>query len=689
MIRSAAETFLSLPRDDLRYWKRLTDDEIVAQQQQLGTRPPIWSKLLRHQRICFLLGVKYKRFAFWCDTGCVAGETLIETAQGPQRIDKLAREGRALRVWSLTTTGLKLVEASAPFSRGPTQQFEITFSDGRHITVTGKHRFLTTKGWVTCADLVSSSKSDVCLPLFDVSHPQSNPESAPLIPLVGDRHCKQTTPSYQASSPPKLVSVISVKAKGVEVYYDLHVPIHENYIAHGLCHHNTGKTLISLALIRYFREVEHIGGVALVLVPTKAVKTDWINEIAKHAAALKAVILEGSSAKKWKLLESDGAHVFIETYDGLVRMCSDLVPNYRKPGKQRLMLDHKLVRKLGLSVDGLILDESTEVANAAALPFRTARMLVASSKYVFALSGTPFGRDPIALWAQMFLIDDGQTLGVSKLGFRSAMFKATFNGFAQEYHFIDKHKPVLNRILAHRSIRFKAAATDLPEVVRIVKSVPLSDEALGFVSSAKATLFAAAKQRDKIATRNAFMRLRQLSSGFVGFFDEARDERSIEEFEEKPKLALLLALVQSIRGKIVVFVEFNFSGALISRELTKLSIEHERMWGGTKDPTPIRQRFDDDERLRVLILSNAYGGFGLNLQVAQYGIYFESPVSAIIRKQTERRIERQHSEHAHVFLYDLVSSGTFDERILKWHVEGGNLLQAIIDGDKNALLEID
>jgi SNF2 family DNA or RNA helicase len=71
---------------------------------------------------------------------------------------------------------------------------------------------------------------------------------------------------------------------------------------------------------------------------------------------------------------------------------------------------------------------------------------------------------------------------------------------------------------------------------------------------------------------------------------------------------------------------------------------------------------------------------GLNVQVAQYGIYYESPVSAMIRKQSERRIERQYSEHSRVFLMDLVVAGTVDERILAFHKEGKELLKSIIDG---------
>ena len=82
----------------------------------------------------------------------------------------------------------------------------------------------------------------------------------------------------------------------------------------------------------------------------------------------------------------------------------------------------------------------------------------------------------------------------------------------------------------------------------------------------------------------------------------------------------------------------------------------------------------------MFVVSNSMGAYSLNLQMAKYLAFYESPVSPKIRKQAQRRVERQHSEHDKVFIYDMVTRGTYDERILEFHKEGEDLFEAIIRG---------
>src|SRR5512143_1345136 len=99
ILKSAIRKFLEAPRDDFRSWKDYSEDKLERMQQELPVRPPIWNRLRKHQRVCLLIGAKKKRFAWWLD--CVAGETKIETDQGPIRIDQLARQGRPIKVLSV------------------------------------------------------------------------------------------------------------------------------------------------------------------------------------------------------------------------------------------------------------------------------------------------------------------------------------------------------------------------------------------------------------------------------------------------------------------------------------------------------------------------------------------------------------------------------------------------------------
>lgn len=471
-----------------------------------------------------------------------------------------------------------------------------------------------------------------------------------------------------------------------DFYYDLHVPYYGNYIAHGVCNHNTGtgKTVLSFALVRYLRKANIVKRV-LVLVPNRINTAEWAREREKHRPFSPSIqVLSGSTERKWEILEGSDSAIVVTTYMGLVRMVSGMITikKGRRKGKQKLALSPQLLRRLEEHIDGLILDESTSVQRKSSLPFRVCRHLSKSAKAVFLLTGTPFGRDPLPLWAQLYLIDHGQALGETLGLFRSAFYKTKENHWGVQEHTFDKKKQkLLNRFIAARTIRYEANAADLPKVVEIVKDFKLPQDTKLYYDRVKEAIIAAHGNYKDM--KNAFLRLRQISSGFLGYKDDDRGVRAEIEFTPNPKLEYLLELIQSIgeEHKIVVFHEFIFSGSIIARELEKLDIKFCRVWGGTKDSEAELLRFVNDPSYRVFVVNNSAGWAGLNLQVAKYVAYYESPVSPIVRKQTERRVERQGSAHDKVFRYDLIVKGTVDQKILAFHQEGRDLFEAIVNGE--------
>jgi SNF2 family DNA or RNA helicase len=438
----------------------------------------------------------------------------------------------------------------------------------------------------------------------------------------------------------------------------------------------TGKTLLAIALCRYFEKLG-VSKCNLVLVPRRANKWEWRREIRKHSMASHCV-LHGSSKAKWERLRNGNALFFIDTYMGFVRMLCTLTPGRR--GKNKLQPDRELVQEAMQKFQGLIADESTCIQNNQRLPFRICRQLAKSAQIVFPLTGTPFGRDPTSLWTQLFIVDGGETLGETLGLYRAAFFRSKMNYWGgMEYTFEKKKEGLLHRLLANRSIRYASDEAELPDVSEFRKYVSLPHDAREYYRIAKEAVIKARGNYQE--SKNAFMRMRQISSGFLGYKDDETGEKSEFEFAENPKLDLLLAMIEEARPdwKLIVFTEFIHSGERIAKELAKLKIKHQHLYGKTKDPQATLALFDKDAETRVLILNNSMG-MGLNLQVANVGIYYESPVSAMMREQTRRRFVRQGSPHDRVFLYDLVSRGTVDERILTFHKEGRDLLKAIVDG---------
>jgi hypothetical protein len=330
--------------------------------------------------------------------------------------------------------------------------------------------------------------------------------------------------------------------------------------------------------------------------------------------------------------------------------------------------------------EGVVVHNSIHAKNKAKLPYRVCRKMAQSCSVFFALTATPFGRDPTDLWGQMYFIDFGHSLGDTLGLFRKAFFKERVNFWGRFEYSPDKAKePLMHRALAHSSIRFEADEADLPGLVPVMKKLTLPHEAEAYYQKAQEALRTAGNFREM---KNSFMRMRQISSGFIGFKDDDTGQKASYVFEENPKLEALLSVLESISGehKAIVFHDFIYSGQRISDELTKMNIEHVRLYGGTKDVRAARDRFNKDSKCRVLLLQNSFGE-GLNLQVARYLLFYESPVSCIMRKQCERRAHRQHSKFKTVFMYDFLVKDTMDVRIREFHTEGRDLFQAIINGE--------
>lgn len=438
----------------------------------------------------------------------------------------------------------------------------------------------------------------------------------------------------------------------------------------------TGKSLVAIALVRYFRKLGTLKQV-LVLVPNRINKTEWYYELQKHSLNSSVLVLDKSSTDKWAALEQSDALFVIETYAGLSRMVCD--KELTKKNTNKLRPDPKKVEYLSKKFGGIIADESVSLGNHLALPFRICRKMSKTDDILFELTGTPFNRDPTLLWSQLFLVDRGHTLGETLGLFRSVFCNEVINYFSghPEYKFSKKQQNLLNTFIANGSISFKADEGSLPELVPIQKFVSLGEDADQYYQRFKQQLVAA--QGNYSESKNAFIRLRQISSGFVGFEDDETGDKVKFEFPDSPKLDLLLSIIENLpeEHKAVVFFDFNYSGERIHRELKKLKIDSLLLYGKTKDVDLVKKQFTEDKKKRVLLLQNRMGS-GLNLQTAMYTIFFESPVSAIMRKQCERRVYRQHSAHKTVFQYDLLMRDTVDEQVLRFHAEGGDLFEAII-----------
>lgn len=434
-----------------------------------------------------------------------------------------------------------------------------------------------------------------------------------------------------------------------------------------------GKTKIVLDLLSYYKKKGLVNKV-LVVAPTSVVGT-WVGgEIEKHSN-LKGIDLLGSKRERLDKLEEE-ADVYVINFQGLQALMTEVRRGKRVPITE-------FVRRVTSKFDAIIVDESHFIKNKKSLTFKLVNEISKYCKVRYCLSGTPMARDPADLWSQFYIIDRGEALGQNFTFFREVFFTSKMNFWGgADWKFNEKLKLPFHKKISNKSIRYKETeANDLPERFYQRVALPISKEASPYYSQCIEGLVKIHKDDADWMTEigNVFVRLRMITSGFLEFVTPETGEKQSFIFDENPKLEALKELLESTDGKFVVFHDYIKTGEIISNMLVSEKIKHVRLYGGTKDKREPIDTFVSNPNCRVLLANSQSGGFGLNLQVARYVVFFESPVSPIVRKQAEKRVHRT-GQTKTVWIYDLVIKKSIDEKILDYLSKGEDLFRAIVEG---------
>lgn len=444
----------------------------------------------------------------------------------------------------------------------------------------------------------------------------------------------------------------------------------------------TGKTLLCLSVIKYRKQMGE-NPCAIVFVPYITAVHTWLEEVEKHTPELKCIpLLYDSKLNKDIFLKGD-ADLYIMCYQSSVAMVKTkiLLPNSKK---SKWIVNPADVRQIFSHIDMMILDESHKIKNHSSLTFRMCRAISHEIDWVYGLTGTPFGRDLMDLWSQFYVVDLGDTLGPTLGIYREAFFKKKWGYWGGvEYKFQKKYFDKLHLIVKNRSIRYNInECKDMPPCFFIIRKAVLTNDMINYGETMldKMQNMVIEKQNKNYSEiKNIFVLLSQLSSGFMTL--KSDNDKIKIAFDENPKLDLLMDLIDEMPkdSKMIVFHNWVYSNELISKRLTEAKIKHARVWGGQKDQIGELKRFSKNKTCRILIINSQSGSSSLNLQHANYVVFFEQPRSAIERNQAERRAWRPGQEKK-VFIFDLIMKNTFDERQKYYNKEGRDLLKNLLDG---------
>jgi SNF2 family DNA or RNA helicase len=433
-----------------------------------------------------------------------------------------------------------------------------------------------------------------------------------------------------------------------------------------------GKTKIILDLMQY-RINEGTFKKGLVLVPRLVNLAGWRDDIAQHSD-LTVSLAHGSVEEKWDALFRQTDTSVID-YHGLLLVLTE--KKRRKDGTgQRHEPNEKRVAQLMKHYNFIVPDEIHKCKSNDSLYFRLVRRLSKQAEFFYGNTGTPFGRDPMDLWAQFFLADRGLTLGATKELFRSVFFDEIAGFWGTEYQFNKKLYHQLYSTLQNCSLRYdESEVFDMPPVVRRTWKVKMTEEQWQhYLRAVEGIINAGGHFREMDAP---FIRMRQITSGYLDWGDT--EGRHRVRFTENPKIAAMEAIIDEIQAgtKGIVFYEYTATGAMLMELMTSMKKKALWLWSGTKDQLALDHQFKNDPTVDWLVVNSHSGAEGPNWQVAKHTVFFESPVSPIKRKQAEKRANRAGFSGT---IHDIIAERSVDIRVQEFLREGRDLFQMIVEG---------
>jgi non-specific serine/threonine protein kinase len=415
-----------------------------------------------------------------------------------------------------------------------------------------------------------------------------------------------------------------------------------------------GKTVQALSFLeRYKKQNREIR--TLVVCPTTLIY-NWENEIRKFTPELSYRIHHGGARVRTneEFLKYD---ITITTY-GTLR--SDI----------KLMM--------GVEFDYLILDESQAIKNPVSKVTKAAGLL--NAKHRLCMSGTPLQNNTFDIFAQMNFLNPGM---LGTMEFFRQEFSMPIDKFGEEDR-KDHLKKILYPFILRRTK--EQVAKDLPEKQEMILFCEMEEEQRKiydayrneFRDKIMGTIQEQGIQRSQLTILQGLMKLRQICDSPAILNEPEKFENHSIKLDE-----LAREITENISNhKALIFSQFLGMLSLIKEKLEELDVKYEYFDGSTSAPdreTAI-QTFQNDDSVRVFLISLKAGGVGLNLTAADY-VYIVDPWwNPAVEQQA---IDRTHriGQTKNIFAYRMICKDTIEDKILKLQEKKRALAKDLIADD--------
>ncbi|MEO9477196.1 MAG: DEAD/DEAH box helicase [Cyclobacteriaceae bacterium] len=396
-----------------------------------------------------------------------------------------------------------------------------------------------------------------------------------------------------------------------------------------------GKTVQTLTLLQKEKE-ENPGTASLLIMPTSLIY-NWEMEAKKFTPKLKVLNYTGTTREKDT--SKFGKYDVVLTSYGITRIDAEMLSQFY--------------------FNYIILDESQAIKNPDSIISKAVRTLKSRRKLI--LTGTPIENSTMDLWSQMSFANPG-LLGTQKY-------------FKQKYLIpIEKKKDVdrtakLNALIKPFILRREKSqvAKDLPEKIENVKYCALSPQQREYYDKEKNNyrnqlldlIDTEGIQKSQMLLLQGLTRLRQIANHPV-MVDENYEGDS-GKFED---ITYMLSNALGKNHKILIFSQFVKHLKILENHLQGEDINYAYLDGSVKDRQAQVEKFQENDHIRVFLISLKAGGLGLNLTEADYVFLLDPWWNPAAEAQAVDRAHRIGQKNT-VFTYKFIGRDTVEEKILK------------------------
>lgn len=416
-----------------------------------------------------------------------------------------------------------------------------------------------------------------------------------------------------------------------------------------------GKTVQMLAVILSYIENEEKPNPTMVVCPS-SLALNWYNEIQKFAPSLKAIVIHGNvEERESQIKQIENYHIVITSYDLLKR-------------------DIDIYRDMNYEFQYVIADEAQYIKNNNTQNAKAIKEIHSKTRY--ALTGTPIENSLSELWSIFDFIMPGYL-------FRYKKYKELYEipiAKDNDENAMQKLKMLIEPFVLRR-IK-KEVLTELPDKTITVLHNEMQDEQLKLYASyiARAKKEAVREinengfEKSQIKILALLMRLRQICCHPSLFLQDYEGESSkLSQCTEVIKEAVQAG------HKILLFSGYTSMFSILEKELKKEKISYFKLTGQTKVGDRIRlvDEFNENDNIKVFLISLKAGGTGLNLIGADMVIHYDPWWNLSAENQATDRTYRI-GQKRNVQVYKLITKNSIEEKIYELQQKKAKLADTML-----------